>query len=319
MKILLCTGKLVDYGLDALYDGLCRVLGSENVLEYPHKPSLHGEKDVYFRWYPALFDYPITKTDEEKVEMLKNNEFDAILVGCISSGDFRRQQKASYKPNPLLNDFFELIREKSKTIPTYIVDTDDLSDINETLMKQLNYKLYFKREYSKNKTYPSSVVPLSFAYSEKYIPKNINNVRRNNVLWLGKSIESREKYLDFYSKLKDVKINNYFRQDDYRKHLLWYTIGLSLRGRGDDTVRYYEVSAHGMLLLSEKINIVIENDFKDGETAVFFDSVEELKEKLDYCLANPEYANKIAKAGREWLLKYHTTTARAQEMLEKMK
>lgn len=319
MKILYCVNEVLDYGTDTLYDGLCKVLGSENVLDYPHKESLHSGVTRGFSWYPSLFDYPIIKTDAEKIEMLKNDEFDAIFVSCINIADFRRMKKKSYRPSPIYNDFFNLLKEKSKTIPVYLIDYGDHYGINEELIKELNCKLYFKREYKKDIKYDSIVVPLNFAYSEKYVPKNVDSNRINNIFWLGKDVENRHAYIEFYSQLKDVIPNRYKRQNKYRRCLLSYKIGLSLLGRGDDTVRYYEIPAHGMLLLSERTNIIIDNDFKDGETAVFFSNLDELKEKLNYCINNPEYVDKIAKAGREHFLKYHTSTIRAQQLLDKIK
>jgi spore maturation protein CgeB len=97
-----------------------------------------------------------------------------------------------------------------------------------------------------------------------------------------------------------------------------YTICLSLPGYGQDTVRYWEAPAHGAMLFSQKLGIVIENDFVDGESAVFFGSVGEMRERLSFLLANREYAERIAMAGRERFDRFHTSDARARQMLERM-
>ena len=63
MKILFFAYTFKDYGMDVLFDGLCRALGNENVFEYPNKTFLHVEDSGM---YPNCFSYPIVKSDPEK-------------------------------------------------------------------------------------------------------------------------------------------------------------------------------------------------------------------------------------------------------------
>ena len=77
MRILFYTYSRVDYGADLLYDGLCRILGSENVVEQPIKPTLHGQPTGIYRWYPDLFNYPVQE---------KAGKFDIILFACRAPG-----------------------------------------------------------------------------------------------------------------------------------------------------------------------------------------------------------------------------------------
>ena len=69
------------------------------------------------------------------------------------------------------------------------------------------------------------------------------------------------------------------------------------------------------MLLAERPPIRIPHNFIDGETAVFFDDLPELEEKLTYYLAKPQEAARIAAAGHRHFLKYHTTAARAGQLL----
>ena len=55
------------------------------------------------------------------------------------------------------------------------------------------------------------------------------------------------------------------------------------------------------------------------ESAVFFDHIDEMKNKLKYCLDNESFVDKARIKGNEWFLKYHTTKARAKQMLDKIK
>ena len=89
-------------------------------------------------------------------------------------------------------------------------------------------------------------------------------------------------------------------------------------GAGYDTVRYWEIPANHMMLMSEKLNSVIENDFIDGENAVFFSSIDEFNDKYNYYIKYPDKTDDIAKNGHTWFLKYHTSTKRAEQLLEKI-
>ena len=80
-------------------------------------------------------------------------------------------------------------------------------------------------------------------------------------------------------------------------------------------MRYWEVPAHGCMLLSERLPIRIPHNFRDGESAVFFDDLEQLETRLAHYLASPEDARAIGRAGHEHLKHYHTGSARARQMM----
>ena len=69
------------------------------------------------------------------------------------------------------------------------------------------------------------------------------------------------------------------------------------------------------MLLSERPPIYIPNNFRDGESAVFFDDLPDLEEKLAYYLSRPDEAAAIAQAGHEHVKRYHTTSVRARQLL----
>ena len=315
MKILYCNYLHVDYGMDTLFDGLCRVLGSENVLDYPRKKSLHGDGSCIFWKYPCQFEYPDTVSDDEKIEMLNKNKFDAIFVGAGGYKDFRVNHRIPTTPK--VEESFNLLKEKSKKIPTYIIDYGDDPNINYPLASSLNCRLYFKREYLKAAVYEPWVTPLSFSYSKKYLDKIRQAPKENNFFLSGAETVSRKPYFEALKKAYNFVPEGYLYQKLYSNSLSHSKIGINLKGNGNDTVRYYEIPAHNALLLSQKLDIVIENEFKDGKTAFFFDSPDEMIEKLDWCLKND--ITKIAKSGHAWLRKYHTTEVRARQVLNKIK
>lgn len=312
MKILFCTYTFSDYGLDTIYDGLCKVYGAENVLEYPNKPSLHGERRNSYLWYPHFFNYQITKTDKEKIDMLRNNKFDIILVGCRRNHDFRTTREK--KGNSTQQEMFNILKETNT--PLFLIDQSDSDKCNIELIDELKAKLYFKREYYKDRKYDKRIVPFNFSYSD--IP--IDTKKTNSIFWAGKrykhKLYNREPYIRACEETIGKKFYNAYKQSKYSEEMANSRIGLNLKGVGNDTVRYYEIPAHKALLFSQKLDIVIENDFKDGETAIFFRNIDEMKEKLKYCLKNKDYVDRIRNAGYEHFKKYHTSKVRAKQLID---
>jgi spore maturation protein CgeB len=68
--------------------------------------------------------------------------------------------------------------------------------------------------------------------------------------------------------------------------------------------------------LTFKPDIVIPNGFTDAIDCLTFESMEELDEKIDYCLANQSKVAEIVEAGHQRLLAHHTTARRAEYFLE---
>jgi len=79
-RILVITHTNSDFGMDSLYDGLCQVLGADNVVEFPWKPCLHGQEREVADGYPCTFDHPGTPmTAEQFIEALRAGQFNLIL------------------------------------------------------------------------------------------------------------------------------------------------------------------------------------------------------------------------------------------------
>ena len=307
--ILYVTRTVTDFGNDTLYDGLCRVLGHKNVLEYPTKDSLHGGKGKRYAQYPCFFDYP-TISDEEKIQMLVDGKFDAILIACTAVRDFTREQDGDK-----YDGFIKLLEGASRKTPTYLIDYGDLRGINKGLWERFNALLYFKREFTKG---GKDVIPFNFSYSERYMA-GIKTLRDNMFFWAGSFQHYRRKFLEVCVEHFGIDMaKNDLTQSEYREELLRSKIGLSLRGWGFDTVRFYEVPAHGALLLSQKPRIFINNNFEDGKNAVFFETPEELDSKIKFLLDNPKELESIRLKGYNWFTKYHTSSVRAKQLLERI-
>ncbi|MDD5013717.1 MAG: glycosyltransferase [Atribacterota bacterium] len=311
MKILFCTHDDVDYGLDTLYDGLCRVSGYENIFEYPTRATLHGSIREKYSHFPIYFDYPTIADDCQKIAMLEEDEFDLILINSRIK----------------IDAFFELLVEKSKKIPTFILDMSDFPPIEEDLINRLNALAYFKREYYKDKSYSNKIYPLSFSYSPQYIP-DMDIEKNYHLFWAGRGYSKRYRYLKLAEEITknlpkvmvvSKKMRTIYNQKEYSQKLLQSRIALNFKGYGWDNLRYYEIPLHKTLLFSKRHPLVIENDFTDGHNAIFFSSLEEMQEKLLFLLSNPDYVDRVRIRGYGHCIKYHTTTRRAEQMLRKIR
>jgi hypothetical protein len=92
-------------------------------------------------------------------------------------------------------------------------------------------------------------------------------------------------------------------------------IGISVRGLGYDTYRYWEIPYAGALLLAEAPRTVIPDNFCDGREA-FFTPIERLAERARELLSTDTGA--VAEAGRRKLLARHTSVERARTVLERL-
>lgn len=93
-------------------------------------------------------------------------------------------------------------------------------------------------------------------------------------------------------------------------------MALSIRGGGFDTLRYWEVVASGALLLSERPDIEIPNNFSHGHQALFCrPDLSDLPELVRYYASHDAERESIARAGYEHLLRFHTCERRAEQLL----
>src|SRR5690606_18928418 len=109
----------------------------------------------------------------------------------------------------------------------------------------------------------------------------------------------------YWEIIKPFYIAPFVYGDDYIKAMCGMDIALhSLRqaNRDEHDSRTFEISARGVLMLAERSN-AHSSLFEDKREAVFFETKEELLEKVTYYLAHPEERKKIALAGLERCIK----------------
>lgn len=111
---------------------------------------------------------------------------------------------------------------------------------------------------------------------------------------------------------QEKQLLRYFGRNDYFSAIASSRMSLSIRGSGRDTTRYWEIPALESLLVADgTMGCVHPFPFRDGETAAFYTSLEELTSKLDFYHRNEEARQVVARKGRAWVEKYHSLEARA--------
>lgn len=109
--------------------------------------------------------------------------------------------------------------------------------------------------------------------------------------------------------------------DNYRKYLSAAKIVLHFlrkENRDDQDSRTFEIPACGAFMLAERTE-KHKRYFKEGIEADFFDDFNELKDKLNYYLANPQKVREIAEMGRQRVINDgHTHKDRLRFILEKV-
>jgi hypothetical protein len=307
-RILVITHDNSDYGMDSLYDGLCTVLGPQNVVEFPWKGTLHGRDTEAAQNYPCVFDYPGEPRNAAAIEAeLRNGQFDIILYADVVQFSRRETVRRFLAAAP--------------DIPVMVYDTWDSTQNYQPVIQDYlgreTIALYFKREMLAGIDYGPRAFPLPFGYPDRLVPESVPEKQSKDFFWAGKWLFGlRSLYLPWLEKLLDRKFSGAsYDQESYKAALLQARAGFSFFGFGFDTVRYWELPAHGCLLLAERPLIRIPHDFEDGISALFFEDLPELEEKMGWISAHPKACGTIARAGRRHFLEHHTASQRARQLL----
>jgi Glycosyl transferases group 1 len=306
-RILVITHDYSDYGMDTLFHGLCTLLGKDNVVEFPWKPTLHGQRREAANNYPCVFDYPGEPRDVSDLVMeLRQGCFDLILYA-----DVVQMAHAS--------EVRQLVHAATH-VPLVLYDTwDDCYTPMEKLLRYVGrsaFDLIFKREMLSGVDYGPHTHPLPFGYPESMVDLETCRKKSETLFWAGKQEYGlRPLYIPRLEAHLGRSLDQRYDQEQYRRRLRTSQIGLSFFGCGFDTVRYWELPANQVMLMAERPPIRIPYDFVDGQSAVFFDDLPGMERKLEYYLRHPEEVARIAAAGHAHFLRRHTSTARARQFL----
>jgi hypothetical protein len=326
MKILFLNSNKFDYLQDIVYSGLVKTLGFSNVLSVPFNKSYYFN----FKEYPKNLGFNNGGLFQNLINRLTKFDFDVVIVGSTKKLPFDLYNK--------------ILLKIPYSCPVVFLDGGDFSEIggdltrlgypelyDATVMKR-PFDLIFKREMFKNQDYAENVYPCPFAFNLDRIRnvKAVSEKKYDVAFWAGESHEDRKKSFDLLKGKYDCDQNgtskgqtlkSYDRKGDfYFEEVKRCKITINVRGNGWDTLRFWEIPALGSFMLSQELDIIIPNDFKDGLNISYFaKDFSNFYEKIDYFLENEIEREKISKAGYNHLVKYHTDIVRAQYIIDKIK
>jgi hypothetical protein len=167
--------------------------------------------------------------------------------------------------------------------------------------------------------------PLAYTPTVKSPPK-VNSNRKYDLSLIAnpQNIGERKKVYRFALGLKDSFPESDFliskggySKEEYLNILADSKSSVSVRGYGYDTYRYWEIAYHGAMLISQRLPIVIPDNFIDDTSAIFFSRIDELREKFKKTVVDSNEWQEIARSAQKRYLKYHTAKARIKNQILK--
>jgi len=324
MKVLYINRPNSDYLQDFIYTGLVKLLGAKNIIEYPWNIRFHFNH----RPYPKNLG-------------LVRGEFFNSIRAKLSPKDYDIVIVASCHPETI-QYYSQIIKDIPSHVKTIFLDGGDMPEIagdlditkgnGRELYKELTsyreFDYIFKREYLLDTQYDNNVYSLPFGFNLDHLPNNSQQQYKYDVaFWAVESDPIRTKVLQLLENKYDCKKNGTTRNQIMKKYkrkgqfyleeLSSCKIGLNFRGGGWDTLRFWEIPALGGFMISQKLQIQIDNNFTDGKNIIFCDSdLGNLTELCDYYLTHEKERITIAQNAKKHIEQFHTDVHRAKKVLE---
>src|SRR3989442_100361 len=276
LRILFLTDHYCDYLSDPLYIGLSRVLGNEQVMEYPYKAAYHEPRVRY--WFMAQRPGK-NYSREEITDLLRDGYFDLV---CLASSQKECLDECA--------QLYELVRFP----PMVFVDGWDGIRIRHDVVERYPISVYFKLDYVWNRgNWLRNLGALAWTFRA-----NRRLFARTVPLPLSIVLDS----------LPDV--------GPVSKEIDASKIAVALRGGAETpTFRYFEIAAFRTMLIADPPETGIPNDFVDRQHAVYCKrDLSDLEKLVHHYLREDAEREAIASAGYDHLGKYHTCERRAEDV-----
>lgn len=321
MKILFINTKESDGIQDLTYSGIAKILGADNIIEYPWNLNYHIDR----RKYPKRNGYVKNSLLGSLKALLKRKEYDFVIVGAT-------------KPKCFQN-YLDIVDSIPPEIPVVFLDGGDFAQIGGDFIRLNSLELYeqainkrefdiiFKREYLEDKDLGENVFPLPLSFNYDNSPeKSPEEFKYDVSFWAVESNPIRTKALDLLEDKFDCRDNGTSRNQTFKKYkrkgefylqeIAACKIVISCPGVGWDTFRYWEVPALGRFMISVRPQIKIAHNFVHNENIVFCkDDLSDLVDLCNYYLKNESHREKIAQNAAQHSQQYHSDIARGQYLL----
>jgi hypothetical protein len=283
MRVAVYSGGSPDYLIDIVTDGLIRILGRSSVHVRYSRATLPLPQDHIVQDFGGVNCFAFSEAD--------------LLIASTRTD-----------PNVIVG-----WRRQTGKDAIAIIDGEDDSFLSRAFL--FICKVYFKRERLIGKEYPSQVRSLPFGMIPEEVPAEegrTTDVAFRMALRSQMRVGIRNTLNSTGYNLVDMPMT----RSEYNRLLSRSLIGISARSSGWDTYRYWETPYFGCALLAERPRIEIPDNFRDGEEAVFFETLAGFQVNLDRLLKDPARTRAIAMAGQEACNERHLSTHRAKTVLD---
>ena len=309
MRILFLTDDALDYASDPLYVGLSRVLGNEQVVDYPYKRSFHDPEARLW----CLAQRPGRRYGREEIaNLLRDRAFDLV---CLAS--FRRES---------IDECARLFGQVPFP-PIVFVEGEDGTALRHDVVARFPIQVYFKRDYAwrmgsrlrdlgalawtfrGDRKLFERTVPFPLSIVMDALPDCTGVKKEIDVSYRGRASHPRRvKAVEILSRMEGIRFSGgvYASPDDrayklktgtlerlrtksledapaseadrenkqspeaYYREIAASRIAVALRGGGRTaSLRYFEVVAMGAMLLSDQPETLIPDNFVDRRHAVY--------------------------------------------------
>lgn len=270
-----------DYLIDIVTDGLIRLLGRGGLsIEYNMRKDWGGQ-------YVML-------PDLSGPEPFEIHDADVLVASVRSLAEARAWKR------------------KTGGRKVAIIDGEDGTSIEDA---HSEVDIYYKRELLAGRSYSKNIKPLPFGMIPEPAPDGVE-VNRKVFFRYIENHPIRGEVKRELDKLGLTAEHGHIEKQAYNKMLMSSLVGISARGGGWDTYRYWEIAFFGVAMLSQRLPIVIPDNFTEGTEVVFFDRMADFRSKLLEMLACPEKTVAIGQAARAKCLAKHMSVNRAKTVLE---
>jgi hypothetical protein len=356
MKILYLTPYGFDYLPDQLYTGLCIILGKDSVIDYPWKREYHDPlfknpsipqnfaRPFEFEEVCALIEQRkidlvvLTAQRRGTIEALESfsEKFSLPPLVLVDSNDSMEMQKGLFERfNPGVYFKREYHGKDQAGLRSSLKRWQQFGSDHELFQRTYPLTMSAILETIPPVTHDSEDVDISF---NGYVSHR-KRIRAVQLLKASPDIrfegglygDSKTRKSKMSSRVSEILLAK-LQGDPYVDEAAWQPklgfeehgqllgrskMGLSIRGSGFDTVRYWEIVASKTLLISERPSIYIPNNFEHEQHAIFCrPDLSDLVDLVKRYVSDDSERNRIADAGYAHLLKYHTCDQRALQFLE---
>jgi hypothetical protein len=357
VRILFLTDDALDYVSDPLYIGLSRVLGNEHVVDYPYKRSFHdpearvwclaqrpgrryGREEIVDLLRDRAFDLvclasfrreaidecarlygqvsfpPMVFVDGEDGANLRHDVLGRFPVRVYFKRDYAWKMGSRLRDLGALAWTFRGDRALfERTVPL------PLSLIMDTLPDCGGVRKDVDVSYRGRASHPRRARAVE-------ILSKMERVRFSGGLYASPDDRAYKLKHGAFERLRTKMLENNLAPEadrlkkqapgDYYHEIVASRIAVALRGGGlTASLRYFEIPAMGTMLISDRPETLVPDDFADRRHAVFCrPDLGDLAELVRHYLQDEKEREAIAVEGRAHLLKYHTCERRAEYFLD---